>query len=190
MTARALQRALVAGFVIASMLVTGCGSGDRQVLGPNGTETPSTAEANGTGQDASSGLIGSLGGLLGSVTQGALHLVGGLVNGLTGGVLTNGRYKVTFAPGAFSGNQYITVTDLGRSDGQVELGPHGLTFSDTVTLEIDLRNTQWDSPHATIEWYDPSTGQWVDMQGTYNPSTHKVKVDLPHFSAYRPRAGW
>ena len=186
MTAHLLRRIGVSMAVVATLLITGCGR-DASLTAPEGG---SREEAAASGGDASSGLVGSLGSLVSDIAQSGLKIVRVTVNGLVGGSVQNGRYKVSFAPGAFVGAQNITVTDANLPSGAVELGPHGLNFSSEVTLEINLNGTAWDSPHATIEWYDPSSGSWVDMHGTYNPSTHRVTAVLPHFSTYRPRAGW
>ena len=189
MTARSLRRISISMAVVASLLILGCGR-DTGPTAPEGMSTNHSADAAAQGGDASSGLLGNLGPLVGNVLQGGMKVVRVAVNGVTGGSVQNGRYKVSFAPGAFLGSQNITVTDLGLESGAIELGPHGLTFSNEVTLEINLEGTGWDSPHPTIEWYNPDSGVWVDMHGTYDPSTHRVRATLPHFSTYRPRAGW
>lgn len=187
MTAQSLRRIGMSMAVVATLLATGCGR-DAALTAPESPDSSASSAAG--GGDASSGLLGNLGGLLSDIAQSGLKIVRVTVNGLVGGTVQNGRYKVSFAPGAFAGSQNITVTDANLPSGAVELGPHGLNFSGEVTLEINLNGTSWDSPHATIDWYDPSSGTWVDMHGTYDASTHRVTATLPHFSTYRPRAGW
>ena len=112
------------------------------------------------------------------------------IDGAVGGEVVNGRYKVWFAPGAFTGTKTISITDPQTADGQCVLGPEGLEFSRLVILTIDVNGTLYDSPFVTIEWWNPSTALWVDMAGIYSASQHSVYTVLRHFSTYRPRAGW
>ena len=112
------------------------------------------------------------------------------IKGADGGEVVNGRYRLWFAPGAFTGTETITITDPGTADGQCVLGPEGLHFSALVTLTIDVNGTVFDSPVVTIEWWDPTAASWVDMYGLYSAYSHNVYIVLPHFSTYRPRAGW
>lgn len=197
MVSKFVQRSLVLGLVTLGLFLSGCGSNDDSALvlapqpsadgGDSIKDAPAAHDRDG---DVDSGLIGGIGSLVGGIVRGAVRLVSTLINGATGGEVSNGRYLLRFQPGAFSGQRVITITDLGVNTGEVELGPHGLNFSNRVELRIDLAGTQFDSPRATIEWFDPDSGQWVDMHGTYDPVTHRVTAVLPHFSRYRPRAGW
>jgi len=159
----------------------GCGSSDRDgVFSPVAGEIGDRAAAR-EEQSASSDV---------APDQREAKSVKKLMKGGSGGEVANGRYKVSFAEGAFPGEQPITVTNPKQPNGQVRLGPHGLAFSAEVTLSIALGGTVWDSPAATIDWWDPSAGVWVDMNGVYDPATRTVTAILPHFSVYRPRAGW
>lgn len=171
--ARAFLGAALIGVIFAGCARDGA---DQSVLGPAGDTTSLGADSGGAD--------------LCVKLPNRVKLTAMEVEGDVGGVVRNGRNTVTFTPHAFSGDAVITVESLSNADGSVELGPHGLTFDAPVILTINLYGTPWDSPHPTIEWYDPSTGTWVDMGGTYNPGLHSVSTVLPHFSTYRPRAGW
>lgn len=169
-TARFLSATLVALALIAS----GCGS-NSELTGPT-RDTSVTGDASAAKKPAGDKSLG--------VT------VSAVIDGSRGGTVTNGRYSVWFAPGAFSGTQTITVTDTKSSDGSCMLGPDGLTFSGTVILTIDIKGSGWESPFATIEWWNPTTATWVDLHGIYSADSGKVYTPLAHFSTYRPRAGW
>lgn len=113
-----------------------------------------------------------------------------VVNGGLGGEITNGRYKVVFSPGAFTGLKTITLTNEGMVDGRCSVQPEGLYFNAPVLLSIDLTGMDQDSPYASIEWWDPHAYEWIDLGASYDPATHVVSLNLYHFSSYRPRAGW
>ncbi|MBU1699780.1 MAG: hypothetical protein KJ970_04660 [Candidatus Eisenbacteria bacterium] len=111
-----------------------------------------------------------------------------------GGEYTQGRFTLTVPPGATGDTLNLTVKDLTSDRGQVivELGPHGVEFDQRVTLTIDLSGTTLaDYSDVTIYWYNEETGEWVDMNGTYDPMTRSVSAELEHFSLYGGgRAGW
>ncbi len=174
--------------LVGLSLFAGCGSDSSM---PTGAESMigsgSSHESSAASDDVSAGKTGK------TTTLKTLPppiLVSRVINGATGGEVVNGRYKVWFAPGAFTGSQTITISDPQKDDGEVVLGPEGLTFSAPVILTIDIKNTKYESPFVTIEWWNPSTAVWVDMLGLYNADQGTVSTMLRHFSIYRPRAGW
>jgi len=111
--------------------------------------------------------------------------------GQKGGVIHLGRLTLTVPPGALRGPQNIRMDVLGNGYVETNLFPEGLTFETPALLEMNLRGTDFDGGDATIYWYDPAAGAWIDLHGTYDPKTHKVSAEIPHFSSYRSgRAGW
>jgi len=74
----------------------------------------------------------------------------------------------------------------------VELGPDGARFAVPVTLSIDLHGTTArPDDDITLYWWDDANGVWVDVGGTWDPSTMTLTTQLHHFCIYRPgRAGW
>lgn len=111
------------------------------------------------------------------------------INGSVGGRIENGRFSVTFAPGAFAGNRRIELIDSTEEYLECELFPEGIYFNAPVTLTVDLEGTTGDDYSTTVYWNDDET--WVDVGSWYSSGEHTVSTDLDHFSEYRPgRAGW
>jgi hypothetical protein len=114
------------------------------------------------------------------------------IDGALGGVVSNDRITLVIPPGAFAGSRVISL-DVQNANGFIEchLFPEGLKFDRPVVLSMSLLNTTGDQQGSTIYWYDPDTGTWVDMQGSYLAPAHGVVASLQHFSTYRAgRAGW
>jgi hypothetical protein len=113
------------------------------------------------------------------------------IDGAIGGVVAIGHSILTISPGAFVGTKTITMECDNASGKECRLYPEGLQFSRPVQLTIKLRGSAIDGPGATIYWWDPMAGLWVDIMGTYDANGHTVTADLQHFSVYRGgRAGW
>jgi hypothetical protein len=111
------------------------------------------------------------------------------INGSTGGTIENGRFSVTFAPGAFSGSRRIELIDSTDEYLECQLFPEGIYFTAPVVLTVDLEGTNGDDQSTTVYWNDDDT--WVDVGSWYSSGEHTVSTDLDHFSEYRPgRAGW
>jgi hypothetical protein len=124
-----------------------------------------------------------------------LSSVSVVIDGAIGGVVELGRSLLTIPPGAFEGTKTITMVCKNDSGKECQLYPEGLQFARPVQLTIKLNGTMIDGPDATIYWWDPTAGVWVDMMGTYSASGHAVTADLHHFSIYcagsrTGRAGW
>lgn len=127
----------------------------------------------------------------GSAMGGSIS-VSATIDGSRGGSITNGRYRLIFPAGAFPGTQTITIEDPGNGYVECHLYPEGLTFAKQVILQVSLLGTTGMGEHgATIYWYDPVAGSWVDIDGSYVAPTQSVVARLDHFSIYRSgRAGW
>jgi hypothetical protein len=125
---------------------------------------------------------------LGSVTVYSTSIS---INGKDGGVISFGRYVLTFPPGAFNGTKTITVESDDAGDVECCLYPEGLKFDAPVQLTMNLASSSGDSPGSTIYWHDPIADAWVDIHGVYAPGTHSVSAQLEHFCDYRTgRVGW
>lgn len=116
-----------------------------------------------------------------------------LIRARDGGEVRQGRFKVTIPPGALAADTYITVRDRSTSYVRCELQPHGIQFSQPVTLEIDLRGLGW-APYTnwSVYWHQPGN-TWEDQHGVF--TNGRVSAQLWHFSEYAPgmdggRAGW
>lgn len=114
------------------------------------------------------------------------------VDGSAGAVLTAGRFRLIIPPGAFEGTQTIRLEPGTGTYVECRLYPEGLAFDVPVTLSMDLSGTTGATDrNATIYWYDPVAGSWVDVGGTYTLVDRSVSTPLEHFSDYRAgRAGW
>jgi hypothetical protein len=115
------------------------------------------------------------------------------IDGAIGGVVELGHSSLTIPPGAFEGTQTITMECDNAAGKECRLYPDGLRFSQPVQLTMKLKGAPIDGPDATIFWWDPTAGAWVDIMGTYDPKGHTVTANLQHFSLYSPgrgRAGW
>jgi hypothetical protein len=115
-----------------------------------------------------------------------------LIDGSVGGAVALHEYSLSVPAGAFEGTLEVKVEDPDNGFVECKLYPEGLAFDVPVTLTMDLSSIAIaDGESATIYWWDPSAGVWVDMHGTWDPATRTVSAQLPHFSDYRGgRAGW
>lgn len=180
----------VAAFAFALLLAfTGCA--DRS--GPSSSGPSHDADARFTVQlpgDASPDAQGLTSRSRTSPPTGPMT-VSQVIDGSVGGQITLGRFTLTIPAGAFSGTRPITVEDPNNGYLECHLYPEGATFDVPVFLTIDLVSTALDVSDATIYWFDPQSGEWLDQRAAYSSGEHKVTASLHHFSAYRGgRAGW
>ena len=111
------------------------------------------------------------------------------IDGARGGTVVNGRFSVTFAPGAFANSLEIILIDATDEFLECHLFPEGILFEAPVALSVDLEETTGDDAATTVYWNDRD--EWVDVGSWYVSGEHTVSTDLDHFSEYRPgRAGW
>lgn len=115
------------------------------------------------------------------------------VNGLLGGVITNGDWTVTIPAGAFSGVGLITVTVPDASVRKCDLAifPSLLnSFNVPVTLTCKLQGMDEVQTYV-MKWWDPSTKAWKEIPSTNSSTTMTCNASLPHFSTYScGKAGW
>jgi hypothetical protein len=109
-----------------------------------------------------------------------------------GGRLHSGRHTLDVPPGALPWTVPFTMDYYNHGVVSVELGPDGAHFAVPLTLSIDLHGTTaLPTDDITLYWWDEANGVWVDVGGTWDPSTMTLTTQLDHFSCYRPgRAGW
>jgi hypothetical protein len=177
----------ITGLLAASLL----GCGQLPTAPTSAPTTPATLTYSAQPQ----GLIGSLvDGLLGLLVR-TLNLVGSL-----GGSLANGRWRVDVPAGAVEGNATVSLGVPNSTSGEcgLEIWPADKnSFQKPVTLTVDCRSVSSDRLRTyVIHWYNPSTRQWVPVQGSrVDLTTKTVSAPLLHFSRYAvgplgTKAGW
>jgi len=176
----------VAGLL--SLAVLGCG------LLPNAPASSTGTLATGPQAAEPAGLISNLvDGVVGLLLR-TLNLIGSL-----GGTLINGRWKVVIPAGAVDGNATISLGVLKLDSPQcaLQITPADKNhFSVPVILTVDCRSVPSDQLKSyVILWLDPSTGNWVPVEGSKVDLTNKtVSAPLQHFSQYSVgnggKAGW
>lgn len=115
------------------------------------------------------------------------------VDGLLGGTLTVGSFRVIVPPGAIKGRATITITQPDPSVLKCDLAispPSANQFLVPVILAAKL-----PSPTLlgvdTMMWYDPSAKLWRTIPTTSDAVTCELHSALSHFSQYGAgRAGW
>lgn len=80
----------------------------------------------------------------------------------------------------------MVITEIHQGKAQVDFGPSGW-FKKPVKIticfkELDLSGS--DLNDLTITWYDPNTGEWIDVGGTVDIKGQKVYVEVWHFTQY------
>ena len=181
---------LFLGAALATLILIGCGGM------PTGPASAPAAFSSSTGSSAQpASLIGGVvDGVVGLLVR-TLNLVGSL-----GGLLSNGRWTVTIPAGAVDGSATVSLGVSSSTSASCQLGitPADKNhFTVPVTLTIDCRSVPSDQlANYTIYWFDPSTGQWVEVAGSKVDLTNKrVSAPLAHFSQYAAgdkggKAGW
>ncbi len=113
-----------------------------------------------------------------------------VISAVSGGKLSAGLVNICVPPGALNVDTEISIVVLHGANDEVdfELLPHGTTFNVPVTLEVNM-NTDY-GPHDDVRqyWLDETTGDWVDVGGTWHHPTMTTEID--HFSRWKTRAGW
>ena len=140
------------------------------------------------------GLISSVVDVLVGLIVRTLNLVGSL-----GGSLGNGRWRVVIPAGAVDGNATVQlgVQTSTSPQCQLEISPADKNhFAVPATLTVDCRSVSSDQlRNYQILWFNPTTRQWVPVQGSKVDLTAKtVSAPLLHFSQYAVgrdgKAGW
>jgi len=139
---------------------------------------------------------------LGSILDPLVRLIFKFVNinGLLGGTVANGRWRLDVPAGAIAGSATvgIGVPSASSFGCQLEILPASMNhFSTPVRLTANCRDIDRDQlKDWVIWWFDPAAKKWVQVQGSSVDLTRgTVSAPLPHFSAYAvgPRdgkAGW
>ncbi len=97
-----------------------------------------------------------------------------------GGSLSISGSALTIPSGALTTQTYISME--GQSDGSVELLPHGLLFSQAVSLYFIVPMGGGPTTQV-VEWFDPGKSTWIEIPSQVDPLGRVAP--LQHFSLYR-----
>lgn len=119
------------------------------------------------------------------------------INGLLGGTVRAGDFRVVFPPGAIRGTAQVTVTQRDMATREVELEispPSANAFLVPVLLTADCRDMKPALLRLqTIHWWNPDAQRWQEVPGvTISLLGKSVTAPLWHFSKYKVggKAGW
>ncbi len=106
-----------------------------------------------------------------------------VISAANGGVISNGYFTLTFAPGALEQDTEITIEMPEFPAAMVRLEPHGIQFKADVilSLPIDLVEAGEEIDHDIL-WHNELTGLWESI-GSFIEDGN-VKSKLEHFSEY------
>jgi hypothetical protein len=170
--------------IVTSLVITGCS-----------TLPTSPVVDRGAGRASSS----SEATLLADATTTVSATSSKTINGLLGGIVSAGNFKVVIPPLAIRGTATVTVTQPDVSAPVVELHISPETanrFALPVLLVADVSRLSPDLISVSyLSWYNPSTGQWERVQGSSVSLLNlTIQAPLQHFSTYRVerdgKAGW
>ena len=119
------------------------------------------------------------------------------INGVLGGTVQAGDFRVVFPPGAILGSARVTVTqpDLEAKEVELEISPPSANnFLVPVLLIADCKDMRPQILKLqTIHWWNPGTERWQEVPGVkLNLLGRSVQAPLWHFSKYKVdgKAGW
>jgi len=181
--------------VAAGLVIAGCSTlPTAPVVGTD--DGPSSAARSGATSDPN-GLLMNLTGSL--VTAPTSVTSSKTINGLLGGVVSAGNFKVVIPPLAVRGTAVVTVTQPDASSPVVQLSitPESANrFLLPVLLVADASRLSPELVAVSyVSWLNPATGQWERVAGG-SASVLNLTVQAPlwHFSTYRVerdgKAGW
>ncbi len=109
-----------------------------------------------------------------------------MISAEEGGVLSNGRVTLEFPPHALSEDTEISIMMLDDGTLGVELGPHGVQFSRSVTLTMDLSGTSAEGHAGGGEtlWWNDGEMQYERMMKVDLGHPNQLSASLDHFSKY------
>ena len=115
-----------------------------------------------------------------------------LVDGMKGGTVSVGSFRVEVPAGAFGGPATITLTQNDPSVLQCDVAidrPGANQFQVPVALVAVLPNRS--SLNDKMLWFDPALGAWREVGCSVDPDKLELTSQLWHFSTYAvSRAGW
>ena len=125
------------------------------------------------------------------------------IDGLRGGIVSNGRFQLLIPPGAIAGRATVTITvpDPTVLRCELSISPPELNgFLVPVQLVADYSGTLGPGPGSpapsdpALLWFDELNQRWVRMPGSAVSSwNNTISTPLPHFSDYGVvgnTAGW
>ncbi|WFN37361.1 hypothetical protein L1994_02940 [Methanomicrobium antiquum] len=100
--------------------------------------------------------------------------------------------EVTIIPVSKSSAPYTPEKGKGKifsfNGMYYECSPAGATFDPPIDIVFQLTEDQFysleDNQHFSVQYYDESTGEWVEVRTYVNPGTHQVIGEVLHFSTY------
>ena len=102
-----------------------------------------------------------------------------------GGFVELNGFRVDIPAGALPRDTTVTIdlpTDAVLAKRVLaEFGPHGVQFSQPVTLTFPLVGVSLGGPVEVARWED---GQWVGLGGSVNALGTRLTGTTPHFSYY------
>jgi len=105
-----------------------------------------------------------------------------MISAKDGGVVSNGYYSVTFAPGALSEDTEISIEMPEFPKAIVRLSPHGIQFNAEVVLALALDKTMEISSNWGVLWLNEDISRWEGIGGYVEDG--QLKIALKHFSEY------
>jgi hypothetical protein len=106
----------------------------------------------------------------------------GVISADKGGVVSNGYFSLSFAPGAVEKDTEISIEMPEFPKAMVRLGPHGIQFKAEVILSLPLSVVASADGEHNIVWHNEAIGLWENI-GSYMDGDC-VKAKLEHFSEY------
>jgi len=103
-----------------------------------------------------------------------------------GGRLHFHGHEMDIPPYALPASKTMVITEIDKKQVWVDFGPSGWFYKPVkITLcfkEADL--TGIDLNNLTVTWYDPATGEWIDVGGMVDAKNKTVCAEVWHFTQY------
>jgi hypothetical protein len=178
--------------VAAGLVIAGCSTLPTAPV----VDTHDASSARSMTSSDPNGLLGDVtGSLLSATTVSSTKTI----NGLLGGVVSAGNFKVVIPPLAIRGTAVVTVKqpDLSSPVVELKIGPESANnFLLPVLLVADVSRLSPDLIAVSyLSWFNPATGQWERVPGcSVSILNLTIQAPLSHFSTYRVerdgKAGW
>ncbi len=189
------HRTILAGGLIALLLVSGCSEQHPQAPLGSATEaskgaTSLSKKTNGPGMTASPSSetrVERYSVLNLALMQAEEFTVSQLVKASTGGTLYFGEFEFYIPPGSLANDTIISITMTSDKYIQMDFGPDGTQFNPPATMKVTYATANLKDikpSNLSISWFDTATKQWINLGGTVDQSTMTVSVPITHFTEY------